>query len=141
MFWVVPEPKQVSSESPLRSGTKVHSGSELPANRSNFSSSETLLALSNVGVDFSVEGVKEWLDNDSTWYPAISTELLKLLREKRLAHQVHLDVIVYNYEQASGSIPPSSADAVDLGRLKAAVIKSYNTRYGVAVKDFDELLR
>ena len=96
-----------------------------------------------VGVDFSVgeTTLKEWLNNSSTLYPAISIELLKLLRGKRLIHPVYLDVIVYNYEQAAGSSSPSRADTIDLARLKTAVIKSYNTRYGVAVTDFDKLVR
>lgn len=116
-----------------------------PPNDAHYSSSndEVLLALHKAGVDASIEEetLKEWLNNSSTWYPAISTELLKLLKGKKLSHPVYLDVIVYNYEKATVSSSTGSTDTVDMDRLKTAVVKSYNTRHGEAVTDFEKLLK
>lgn len=115
----------------------------LIADRNQISDGEVLQALKMVGVDFSVGEItlKEWLNNSDTLYPAISIELLKLLRGKRLVCPVYLDVVVYNYEQVADLVSPSRADTVDLARLKTALIMSYNTRYGMAVTDFDALIR
>ena len=137
MFWV---PKL-----PPFSNKEVPGDAQLPiiADRDQIGDSETLQALKMVGVDFSVGEItlKEWLNNSNTLYPVISIELLKLLRGKRLKRPVYLDVIVYNYEQATDSVSPNKADTVDLAHLKTAVIMSYNTRYGMAVKDFDALIQ
>lgn len=137
MFWA---PKL-----PPISNKEAHGDAKPPLNtdRNQLSDGETLHALKMVGVDFSVEEttLKKWLNNSDTFYPAISIELLKLLRGKRLTRPVYLDVIVYNYEQAADSASPSGVDTVDLARLKTAVIMSYNTRYGMAVTDFDALMR
>ena len=104
---------------------------------------ETLLALNAVGVDYSVKeaAMLGWLADGGTLYPSISAELLKLLTAQRLKQPVYLDMIVYDYEQAAGSSSLTSVDAVDLARLKAAVLKSYNNRYGGDASRFDELLR
>ena len=137
MFWV---PKL-----PPFSNKEVPGDAQLPiiADRDQIGDSETLQALKMVGVDFSVGEItlKEWLNNSNTLYPVISIELLKLLRGKRLKRPVYLDVIVYNYEQATDSVSPNKADTVDLAHLKTAVIMSYNTRHGMAVTDFDALIR
>ena len=103
----------------------------------------TLLQLRNVGIDFSVPeaDLKRWLsDSEFTPYPAISAALLNLLEGKRFRQPVYLDVIVWNYEDASGASPRSVAD-VDAGRLKAAVLKGYNERHGESARDFQALIQ
>ena len=66
---------------------------------------------------------------------------LKLLEGERLRQPVELDVIRSKYEDALGTSSPRSMADVDLALLKAAVVDSYNERYGEAVRDFQSLMR
>jgi hypothetical protein len=52
-----------------------------------------------------------------------------------------MDVIAWNYENAPGATSPRTVDDVDVGRLKAAVLEGYNSRYGEAISAFDEIVR
>jgi hypothetical protein len=104
---------------------------------------ETLALLKTVNIDFSVRKniLQDWINNDSTLYPAVSIELVNMLKGKQIAQPVYLDVIVYKYQQAAGTFSSSRVDVIDHTRLKTAVIKSYNERYADAVTDFKKLLR
>ena len=104
---------------------------------------DTLPALGLIGVDFSVSEaeLKNWLGNTYTSYPKIAAALLKLLQGQQLRQPVYLDVIVWNYEHAPGGTVPKGTDDVDLGRLRAAVVAGYNSRYGTAVAAFRDLVR
>jgi hypothetical protein len=101
------------------------------------------LKLRNVGIDFSVPeaDLAKWLSNSDTPYPAISAALLDLLEGKRLRQPVYLDVIVWNYEHGPGASSPRIVADVNVDRLRAAVIGSYNERYGEAIRDFRALAR
>jgi hypothetical protein len=104
---------------------------------------DTLMALSEVGIDYSVseQSIREWLANASfTPYPALASTLLKLLEGARLRQPVYLDVIAWNYEHAPGAASPRSESDVDLALLKAAVLEGHNERYGEAETDFDKLV-
>jgi hypothetical protein len=104
---------------------------------------DTLMALGEVGIDFSVpeQSIRDWLANASfTPYPALASALLRLLDGKRLRQPVYLDVIAWNYEHAPGATSPRSESDVDLALLKAAVLEGHNERYGQAETDFDKLV-
>jgi len=106
--------------------------------------SDKLLALSQVGIDFSVAEaeLRQWLNDPIfTPYPAIAEALLKLLGSKHLVKPVFLDVIVFNYENSPGVSSPHNLADVDLTVLRAAVVKGYNNRYGEVVTDFHSLVR
>jgi hypothetical protein len=109
----------------------------------SFGPTNGLLALRLVGVDFSVQesDMTGWLDNLYTPYPAIAATLLRLLEGRRLRQPVYMDVIAWNYENAPGATSPRTVDDVDVGRLKAAVLEGYNSRYGEAISAFDEIVR
>jgi hypothetical protein len=105
--------------------------------------STTLSTLRDKGIDFSVpeSDLLDWLNNpDFTPYPAISQAMLNLLGIKRLRKPVHLDVIVFNYEETPGVTSPRKVEDVDLAVLRKVVIDSYNERYGEGVTDFQSLL-
>jgi DNA-binding SARP family transcriptional activator len=100
-------------------------------------------ALGRAGVDFSVAetALHSWLANPTyTPYPAISQVLL--LQGWRLKTPVFLDVIVWNYEEATGGdkSPRNVAD-VRSDALKASILEGSNTRYGTQVTDFEQLLK
>jgi len=102
-----------------------------------------LLALSKVGIDFSVveADLRDWLSNpEFTPYPAMAESLLKLLKGKSLRQPVFLDVIVFNYENTPGVTSPRKVTDVDVALLKAAVLEGYNTRYGETISDFQSLI-
>jgi len=106
--------------------------------------SATLLALLKVGIDFSVEEaeLRQWLNNrEFTPYPALAEALLELLEGKRLRQPVYIDVIRFKYEDVLGASSPRSVADVDFALLRAAVLESYNERYGEAVSDFQSLVR
>ena len=106
--------------------------------------SDTLLALLKVGIDFSVPvaDLRQWLNNPSfTPYPALAEALLILLEGRRLRQPVHIDVIRAKYEDAPGVSSPRSVADVDFARLRAAVVESYNERYGETVTDFQSLVQ
>jgi hypothetical protein len=104
----------------------------------------SLLALSKVGIDFSVpeKYLREWLNTpEFTPYPAMAASLLKLLKDKSLRQPVFLDVIVFNYEHTPGVTSPRKVTDVNLELLKAAVLDGHNTRYGETVSDFQSLIQ
>jgi hypothetical protein len=100
-------------------------------------------ALNDVGVDFSIprESLLSFLQNqDFTPYPAVTTALLLLLRDRGLRRPVFLDVIVFNYENTPGVRSPRLIEDVDFAVLKAAVIEGFNNRHGERVANFPEVL-
>ncbi|MGH8604397.1 MAG: hypothetical protein ACREXR_16945, partial [Gammaproteobacteria bacterium] len=105
--------------------------------------SDTLLALRNVGIDFSVPeaDLRQWLNNPSfTPYPALAAVLLNLLEGKRLRQPVFIDVIRAKYEDVLGASSPRSVADVDFALLRAAVLEGHIERYGEAVTDFEGLV-
>jgi DNA-binding SARP family transcriptional activator len=99
-------------------------------------------AMDSAGVDFSVAetAMRSWLANPVySAYPAISQQFL--LQGWRLQEPVYLDVIVWNYEHASGITSPRDVADVELDVLKAAILEGSNTRYGTQVTDFEQLLK
>ncbi|MBF6339728.1 hypothetical protein IU450_28115 [Nocardia abscessus] len=102
-----------------------------------------LTRLANVGVDFSVQrsDLISWLGNpDFTPFPAIAAAVMNLLSPKPLRRPVYLDVVVFNYEQRSGSSPRRVED-IDQSMLMAAVLEASNSRYGTGETDFTSLLK
>ena len=98
-------------------------------------------ALGSAGVDFSVPetAMRSWLANPLySSYPVISQQVL--LQGWRIQEPVYLDVIVWNYEHASGIASPRNVADVELEVLKAAILEGSNTRYGTQVTDFEQLL-
>jgi hypothetical protein len=90
-------------------------------------------------VDFSVpeNDLREFLSNPLfTPYPAISQSLLLLRRKLKMP--VFLDVIVFNYEDRVAS--PRRASDVRPNVLRAAILEGWNVRYGMRVRDFEEIL-
>lgn len=105
--------------------------------------STKLSTLRDKGIDFSVPeaDLQEWLNNpDFTPYPAISQATLNLLGTKRLRKPVHLDVIVFKYEETPDVKSPRKLEEVDLAVLRKAVLAAYNERHGEDVTDFQSLL-
>jgi hypothetical protein len=51
---------------------------------------------------------------------------------------VFLDVIVFNYEDRVAS--PRRASDVRPNVLRAAILEGWNVRYGMRVRDFEEIL-
>ncbi|WRZ87939.1 hypothetical protein OHB54_01960 [Streptomyces sp. NBC_01007] len=104
--------------------------------------SQTIQALSAVGVDFSVpeSSLRGWLSNpEFTPYPAISQALLQWGRQ--LKEPVYLDVVVWNYEHTPGVSSPRSVADVKPDVLKAAVLAASNSRYGTQETDVERLLK
>lgn len=107
------------------------------------SPADSITALRSINVDFSVQpnDLKKWLDNPhSTSYPAISSELLALVRGRKLRDLVYIDVIVFNYEHTPGVKLPRTASDVRVDVLKMAVLEGYNERYGTSESSFDAIV-
>lgn len=105
--------------------------------------STKLSKLRDKGIDFSVpeDDLLGWLNDPGfTPYPAISQAMLNLLGNKRLRKPVHLDVIVFNYEETAGVTSPRKLEDVDFAVLRKAVLEGYNERHGEGVTDFQSLL-
>jgi hypothetical protein len=100
---------------------------------------DTILALRAARIDFSVNetDLRQWLSDRATPYPGLAHALLETLNGKRLKLPVYIDVIAWNYGHAASQ--PNS-DAIDLTRLKAAVVKGYNTRHGTHYSKFEGLI-
>jgi hypothetical protein len=104
---------------------------------------DTLHALAGAGVDFSVpeKDLREWLANpEFTPYPAISAVLLQTLAGHKLKRNVHIDVLVFNYEHSPGEPSPRTTGEVDVDLLKACVLASYNSRYGASETDLSAIV-
>jgi DNA-binding SARP family transcriptional activator len=98
-------------------------------------------ALGRAGVDFSVpeRDLRSWLANPLyTPYPAISEVILR--QGWRFTAPVHIDVIVWNYEDTPGAASPREVADVDTELLKAAIVEASNGRHGTQVTDFEQLL-
>ena len=110
----------------------------------NLPASDKIIALRNVGLDFSVleSQLQQWLNNpDFTPYPAIADALLKLIGSKQLRKPVFIDVIVSNYEKNPGVSSPRKLEDVDMDILRRAVIDGYIGRHGENITDFQSLLK
>lgn len=104
-----------------------------PAAGSPLTVDDTLLRLRDLNVTYSVSEaqLRDWLGNaEYTPYPAISSALIVLLRDRRLAKALDLDVIVYNYESAPGARSPRRVEDIDQADMIAAILKGFNERYG-----------
>lgn len=99
--------------------------------------------LGRVGIDTSIpeDVMRGYLNNEHTPYPSIGKALLTLLAGKRLKQPVQLDVLVPNYEGIPGTKSPRSVSDVEMQKLRAAVVSSYNERYGTRVKRVEEILQ
>ena len=101
-----------------------------------------LQSLAQAGVDYSVPAadVHDWLGNaEYTSYPAIAQATLNLIGQKRLKQPVYLDVIIGFYENGAGGSSPRKVGDVKIERLRDAVTRSYNERYGQHASSFEEL--
>jgi hypothetical protein len=88
-------------------------------------SSTTLSKLGDKGIDFSVpkEDLLGWLNDPGfTPYPAVSQAMLNLLGNKRLRKPVHLDVVVFKYEETPGVTSPRKLEDIDFAVLRKAVL-------------------
>jgi hypothetical protein len=106
--------------------------------------SEVLMALQQLGVDYSVPeaDLRDLLGNTQyTSYPAIAQALLTLLHSRPLRQPVYFDVIVWNYEHSPGSRSPREVGDVDPDLLKKAILEGYNGRHSPLARSFDEILR
>jgi hypothetical protein len=97
--------------------------------------------LADVGVDYTVPRgqMVRWLNNAHTPYPSLAEALVDLLGAAGLQRPVAIDVIAWNYEEKAPR--PRRLEEVDFDILKAAVLSSFNERYGQQVTDFESLLK
>ena len=97
--------------------------------------------LADVGVDYTVPRgqMVRWLNNAHTPYPSLAQALVDLLGDAGLQRPVAIDGIAWNYEESAPR--PRRLEDVDLDKLKAAVLGSFNERYGQQVTDFESLLK
>ena len=97
--------------------------------------------LADVGVDYTVPRgqMVRWLNNAHTPYPSLAEALVDLLGDAGLQRPVAIDVIAWNYEELAPR--PRRLEEVDFDILKAAVLGSFNERYGQQVTDFESLLK
>ncbi|MBP0632920.1 hypothetical protein [Cupriavidus sp. AcVe19-1a] len=103
---------------------------------------DILHALAGVGVKFSVPeaDLRDWLANpEFTPYPSISSVLLETLAGHKLKRDIDLDVVVFNYEHSPGEPSPRKIEEVDVSVLKAAILESYNSRYGTNEADLSRI--
>lgn len=104
---------------------------------------DILHALAGVGVKFSVSetDMRDWLaDPEYTPYPSISGILLEQLAGGRLKQDIDLDVVVFNYEHLAGNPSPRHTDEVYVDVLEAAILESYNSRYGTNELELSTIL-
>jgi hypothetical protein len=80
-----------------------------------------------------------WLNNAHTPYPSLAEALVDLLGDAGLQRPVAIDGIAWNYEELAPR--PRRLEDVDFDKLKAAVLGSFNERYGQQVTDFESLLK
>ena len=97
--------------------------------------------LADVGVDYTVPRgqMVRWLNNAHTPYPSLAQALVDLLGDAGLQRPVAIDGIAWNYEESAPR--PRRLEDVDFDKLKAAVLGSFNERYGQQVTDFESLLK
>jgi hypothetical protein len=97
--------------------------------------------LADVGVDYTVPRgqMVRWLNNAHTPYPSLAQALVDLLGDAGLQRPVAIDGIAWNYEELAPR--PRRLEDVDFDKLKAAVLGSFNERYGQQVTDFESLLK
>ena len=97
--------------------------------------------LADVGVDYTVPRgqMVRWLNNAHTPYPSLAEALVDLLGDAGLQRPVAIDVIAWNYEELAPR--PRRLEEVDFDILKAAVLGSFNERYGQQVTNFESLLK
>jgi hypothetical protein len=95
--------------------------------------------LADVGVDYTVPRgqMVRWLTNAHTPYPSLAEALVDLLGDAGLQRPVAIDGIAWNYEELAPR--PRRLEEVDVDKLKAAVLDSFNERYGQQVTDFESL--
>jgi hypothetical protein len=95
--------------------------------------------LADVGVDYTVPRgqMVRWLTNAHTPYPSLAEALVDLLGDAGLQRPVAIDGIAWNYEELAPR--PRRLEEVDFAKLKAAVLDSFNERYGQQVTDFESL--
>lgn len=113
-----------------------------PAVGSPLSVEDTLLRLRDLNVTYSVSEaqLRDWLGNaEYTPYPAIASALIVLLRDRRLAKALDLDVIVYNYESAPGARSPRRPEDIDQAVMVAAILKGFNERYGSGATELSQV--
>jgi hypothetical protein len=136
-----PDPATASAAPPSPASGASASRSDADA----LASPQTALAaMTLAGVDSSLaesELLGHLANRDYTPYPAILEALLATIGNGRLKRPVHLDVIVWIYE--NGQNPPASPRSVaevDVARLKQAVLAGFNYRYGTGETNYSDIV-
>jgi CHAT domain-containing protein len=130
-----PEPKQHVAPPP------TSSTSHTAATVGSTDADTVIQQLADVGVDYTVPRgqMVRWLNNARTPYPSLAEALVDLLGKTGLQRPVAIDGIAWNYEELAPR--PRRLEEVDYGKLRAAVLSSFNERYGEQVTDFESLLK
>lgn len=104
-----------------------------------------LAALKAANIHYSVSEAQilSWLGNPGAEYLQVAQGCLTLLNQQRLKNRADLDVIVYGYKKVSGlpveeSLPLNHA--VNLEKLKSAIVIAYNDRHSPSAQSFAEIV-
>ncbi|MEH2453193.1 hypothetical protein [Nostoc sp.] len=103
-----------------------------------------LQALQAINIDYSLTEfqILDWLGNSYSLYPQFAKGILKFLDTQQLKNKVYLDVIFYNYKELGGKVVSNSLDgSLDSEILKKAIVEGYETRNGISVLSFEDIVK